>query len=196
MSAAPVVPPDLQVVKLAPPRASPARSARAAPPVPTAVRIAEPDPARLDALALPGGRGIAAEADGELRAARRKGGLDRAHALEDFTARYPRHPAADNALLESAEAYAAAGRNEAACALVRRTADEYPAGDAMSAALERLAACAARLGRADEERSLLRRLVDDYPGTPAAQRAGGRLGQLSARAGDASPAAAPTRSAP
>jgi hypothetical protein len=39
-AAAPVVPPDLAVVKVAP--KSPAR--RAAPPVPTAVEIAEPDP--------------------------------------------------------------------------------------------------------------------------------------------------------
>lgn len=199
VAAAPVVPPDLEVVKLAPPRAAgarAARTARTAPPVPTAVRIAEPEAERLEALARPSGRAISVEADRELRAAQRKGGLDRAHALEDFTGRYPRHPAADNALLESAEAYAAAGRDEAACALVRRTADEYPAGDAMSVALERLAACASRRGVAAEERGLLQRLVSDYPGTPAAERAGRRLGQLSARAGDAPPPAAPTRSGP
>ena len=30
----------------------------------------------------------------------------RAHALEDFVARYPRHPSADNALVEASTAYA------------------------------------------------------------------------------------------
>jgi TolA-binding protein len=201
---APVVPPDLAVVKVGPadargdaPAPKPAsRGARPAPPVPTSVAIAEPDPERLDALARPSRRELSAEADGELRAARKRAGLARAHGLEDFVARYPRHASADNALLEAAEAYADGGQDEAACALARRAADDYPAGDAMSGALERLAACEAGRGAASAERRLLERLLNEYPGTPAATRAGARLASISGRAGDSSPAAAPARSSP
>ncbi|WP_242395345.1 tetratricopeptide repeat protein [Anaeromyxobacter oryzisoli] len=214
------IPRDLAVVKIVPPAAavpepspaiptrviiatgiprssSPAAPAtpRSAPSVPTTVAIAEPDSARLDALTRPGRRALSAEADAELRAARRRAGLERAHALEGFAARYPRHGAADNALVEAAEAYASAGIDEAACAIVRRVVDEYPAGDAMSDALERLAACEARRGRPDAERRLLQRIVGDYPSTTAATRAGARLATISGHAG-ATPAAGPARSAP
>jgi TolA-binding protein len=134
--AAPLVPADLAVVRVAPPRAG-----RAPPPVPTAVPIGDPDPAQLDALAQGAGHGIAAEAEGELAAARRKTGVDRAHALESFVARYPRHPSADNALVEAARDYAAAGRAEASCELARRVPVDYPAGDAVSAAQELAARC-------------------------------------------------------
>jgi TolA-binding protein len=169
---APLVPPDLAVVKMAP------RAARVAPPVATAIPIAEPDAQRLDALALRTGRELAAEADRELALSRRRAGVDRAHALEDFAARYPRHPSADNALAEAAAAYAAAEIEPAACALARRAADDYPAGDAMSDVLERLAWCESRRGGADAERRLLERLVADYPKTPAAARAGTRLAEV------------------
>jgi TolA-binding protein len=188
-----VVPSDLEVVKIAPPAA---RSARAAPPVPTAVAISEPDPERLEALARPSRRELAADADAELRAARRREGLDRAHALEDFAARYPRHASADNALLEASETYAGLGRADACCALARRTADDYPAGDAMSAALERLAWCESRRGAVEAERRFLRRLVAEYPSTPAAERAGARLASISGNAGEPSPGTTPARSGP
>jgi len=168
--AAPVVPPDLAVVKVGPPRA-----ARTPPPVPTSVPIAEPDPEKLESLARRSGRELSAEADAELAQARRTEGLDRAHALEDFVARYPRHPAADNALVEAAAAYAGGERADAACALATRATADYPAGDAMSDALERLAWCESRRGEQDAERRLLRRLVADYPRSPAAERAGARL---------------------
>jgi TolA-binding protein len=172
-AAAPVVPPDLAVVKVAP-----RQPARRAPAVPTAVPIAEPEPERLDALARPSGRELSAEAEGELAAARRRDGLDRAHALEDFARRYPRHPAADNALVEAAAAYGAAAREDAACGLAGRAAEDYPAGDAMSDALERLASCESRRGDVGAELRLLRRLVADYPRTPAAERAGARLAAM------------------
>jgi TolA-binding protein len=168
--AALVVPPDLTVVKM-----GPARGARTPPPVPTSVPIAEPAPERLEALARPSGRELSAEAAAELSGARAKDGLDRAHALEDFVARYPRHPAADNALVEAATAYAGAERAEPACALAGRVSTDYPAGDAMSDALERLAWCESRRGEQDAERRLLRRLVADHPRSPAAERAGARL---------------------
>jgi TolA-binding protein len=176
--AAPIVPPDLAVVKVAPA----ARAARPAPSIATAVPIGEPDAERLDRLARPSGRDIAAEAEGELRAARQRSGLPRAHALEDFSGRYPRHPSADNALVDAARAYADAGEDGSGCTLARRAAAEYPAGDAMSDALEMMAACASRLGEADEERVLLERLVSQYPQTPAAERAGRRLATISGRA--------------
>ncbi len=184
--AAPVIPPDLAVVRMSPA----ARAVRAAPPVPTSVPIAEPDPERIEQIARRGeGREIVAEAGGELERARRKSGVDRAHALEAFAERYPRHPFADNALVEAASAYADAGRDGAACELARRATQDYPAGDAMSDALERLATCEAHRGDADAERRLLERLVADYPRTPAAERAGTRLAQPSGRSGTAAPAA-------
>jgi len=172
-AAAPVVPPDLAVVKV-----GPHQGGRRPPPVPTAVPIAEPAPERLDALAPPGGRDLAAEAEGELAAAHRRDGLDRAHALEDFARRYPRHPSADNALVEAAAAYAAGGREDAACGLAGRAAEDYPAGDAVSDALERLASCESRRGDPAAELRLLRRLVTDYPRSPAAERAGARLAAM------------------
>jgi hypothetical protein len=152
--------------------------------VPTSVPIAEPDSERVEALARRGRRDLGAEADGELRRARRGDGIERAHALEEFAGRYPRHPSADNALVEGAEAYAGAGRDEAACALARRASDDYPAGDAMSEALERLAWCESRRGAPDAERRLLERLVAEFPRTPAAERAGTRLATSSGRTGD------------
>jgi hypothetical protein len=168
-----VVPPDLAVVKVAPPRAT-----RTPPPVPTSVPIAEPDPARLEALERRSGRELSAEADAELARARARDGLDRAHALEDFVSRYPRHPAADNALVEASAGYAGADRAEAACALAGRAAADYPAGDARSDALERLAWCESRRGSRDAEHRLLRQLVTDYPRSPAAERAGARLAAM------------------
>jgi len=166
------VPPDLAVVKVVPPAAA---GKRKAPPVSTAIPIAEPDTERLSALGHKGERSLAAAAEAELRAARAEDGVERAHALEDFAARYPRHPSADNALVEAAAAYAEAGRDEAACGLARRAVDGYPAGDAMSDALERLAWCESRRGSTDLERRLLERLVSEYPRTAAARRAGPRL---------------------
>ncbi len=187
-----LVPPDLAVVKVQPW----AKAQRTPPPVATAVPLVEPDPGRLDALTQQGGREIAAEAESALRAARRRSGLDRAHALEDFAASFPHHPQADNALVESAQAYADAGKDDASCALARRVAEEYPAGDAMSDALERLAWCESRRGAADAERRLLERLVSEYPRSPAAARAGKRLAAISGRAGENPPAARPARSSP
>jgi outer membrane murein-binding lipoprotein Lpp len=185
-----LVPPDLAVVRVEPP----SRGGRP-PPVPTAVPIAEPDAERLEALGRRGGREISADAEDELRRARKLGPVARAHALEDFVARYPRHPSADNALVEGSAAYAEAGRGEAACDLARRASADYPAGDAMSDALERLAWCESRRGSADAERRLLERLVSDFPRTPAAERAGTRLATISGHTGD-TPPNGPARSGP
>jgi TolA-binding protein len=180
---APMIPRDLAVVRVEP-RAPAARSGRAPPPVPTAVAIAEPDPERLEALSRRGGHDLAAESDGELRRARARTGEARAHALEDFAVRYPRHPSADNALVEASATYAELGRVAPACALARRAADDYPAGDALSDALERLAWCESRHGARDAERRLLERLVTEFPRTPAAERAGTRLATISGRTGE------------
>jgi hypothetical protein len=207
----PVIPPDLAVVKMAPAEAlppivlteavlpfttvaAPPRARRTPPPVPTSIPIADPVPGRVEALALPSGRGLSAEADRELAAARRRAGIGRAHALEGFVSRYPRHPSADNALVEAAEAYAASGEADAACALARRASDDYPAGDALCAALERLAACESR-GGTGAERRILERLVSEFPRTPAAERAGTRLAAISGAGGDPSPRD-PARSGP
>ena len=175
------VPPSLTIVKVSPPDPAPRGAGRAparprvAPPVPTSVAIQEPDLSALDGAGRPGRKPIAAEADGDLRAARALAGVTRAHALEDFATAYPQHPSADNALVEASAAYAAAGNDGAACALARRALDEYPAGDAQSDALETLAGCALRRGDPGAAQKLLDRLRADFPGTPAARRAGARL---------------------
>jgi TolA-binding protein len=188
-AAPPLVIPDLAVVRVSPP----SKPVRSPPPLPIAAPIQEPDPERVEAISRRSGREIGAEAEAELEAARRKTGLDRARALETFAGRYPRHPGADNALVDAASAYAEAGRDDAACALARRAGDDYPAGDAVSEALEVLAACLSRRGAVEAERRLLERLVSEFPRTPAAERAEHRLAALS-RAGP--PADAPARSAP
>ncbi|HEY6100641.1 MAG TPA: tetratricopeptide repeat protein [Anaeromyxobacter sp.] len=185
-AAATIVPPDLAVVRVEPPRTPP--------PLPTNVAIAEPEPERIEALSRSSGRDIGREAGDELRRARKRSGSDRAHALEDFVARYPRHPSADNALVEAAAAYAEAGRAEAACDLARRCAQDYPAGDAMSGAIERLAWCESRRGATEAEKKLLERLVSEFPRTPAAERAGTRLATISGHTGDTP--AGPARSGP
>jgi TolA-binding protein len=183
-AAAPEIPPDLAVVKMAPQQPPAAARRRSPPPVSTAIPIEEPDPERLAALGRRGGRSLAAEADAELSAARAETGTSRAHALEDFAARYPRHPSADNALVEAAASYAEAGRDEPACGLARKAAEGYPAGDAMSDVLERLAWCESRRGAADLERQLLERLVAEYPRSAAARRAGPRLAATAAAGHD------------
>jgi hypothetical protein len=191
---APVVPGGLAVVKVEPPPAR--RVPAAAPAVATAVPLVEPEPARLEALSRRSGRGLATEAEAELRAARRREGIERAHALEDFAGRYPRHPRADDALADAAVAYAGAGREDAACALARRIAEEYPAGDAASDALWRMAACEARDGAPEAESRVLTRLVTEFPSTPAARRAGERLAAITGGGGAGAPDRPPARSAP
>jgi TolA-binding protein len=186
----PVVPGGLAVVKVEPPRGS------RAPPVPTTTPVVEPDAARLEAISRSGSRNLAADADAELKAARRREPLARAHGLEDFVARYPRHPQAAAALLEAGAAYAEAGKGDAACTLDRRVIDEYPASDQAGEALLLLAACEGRKGSPEGERLLLSRLVNDYPSSPAARRARERLATIPGRPGaDPSPDG-PARSGP
>lgn len=173
--AAPMIPPNLAVVKVGRPSPRPeSRRPRQAPPLPTAVPIQEPDPREMAALGAPRGD-IAAEAQAALDAARRLDGLASARALEEFAARYPRHPSADNALVEAARARDAAGDPETACALAARVVDEYPAGDALPDALARMAECRARQGDTARARALYQRIVKDFPDTPAARRARQRL---------------------
>jgi TolA-binding protein len=185
-----VVPDGLAVVKVEPPRGT------RAPAIPTSTPLVEPDTARLDAIARKSGRDLASDAESELKAARRREPLPRAHALEDFVSRYPRHPQAGGALLEAAAAYADAGKAEASCTLGRRVVDEYPASEQVSEALLKLAACEGRKGSADLERRLLARIVSDFPSSPAAHRARERLASIPGRPGaDPSPDG-PARSGP
>jgi TolA-binding protein len=185
-----IVPDGLAMVKVEPPRAS------RAPPVPTSTPLVEPDSARLDAIARKSGRDLAGDADSELKAARRREPLSRAHALEDFVSRYPRHPLAGAAMLEAAAAYAGAGKSDAACKLDRRVVDEYPASDQVSDALLQLAACEGRKGASDLERRYLARIVSDFPSSLAARRAREQLASIPGRPGaDPSPDG-PARSGP
>ena len=185
-----VVPEGLAVVKVEPSRAS------RAPPVPVGTPLIEPDPTRLDAIARKSGRDLASDADGELKAARRREPLARAHALEDFVSRYPRHPQAASALLEAAAAYAGAGKSNAACTLDRRVVDEYPASDQVSDALLQLAACEGLKGALEVERRLLSRVTNDFPNSPAARRAREQLASIPGRAGVDAPPDGPARSGP
>lgn len=170
-----LVPPTLEVVKVEPPASRPApRRPRKAPPIPTSVPISEPDPRALAGLGAPHAD-LGAEAHAALQAARKLEGLASARALEEFAARYPRHPQADNALVEAARARDAAGDPETSCALAARVAEEYPAGDALPDALGLLVECRARQGDAARARALAERLVKDFPDTPAAKRARERL---------------------
>ncbi len=183
---APLVPPDLAVVRMEPPaRREPRRARKAAPALPTAVAIGEPDSAALAALSAQRGD-LAAEAQSALEAAHRLEGLAGARALEEFAGRYPRHPSADNALVDAAKARDAAGDPETACELARRVAQEYPAGDALPDALGLLVECRASRGDAAGARALAERLVKDFPDTPAAQRAQSRLAALPQAAAPAS----------
>lgn len=185
-----VVPEGLAVVKVEPSRAS------RAPPVPVSTPLIEPDATRLEAIARRSGRDLASEADGELKAARRREPLARAHALEDFASRYPRHPQAAAALLEAAAAYAGAGKAGAACTLDRRVVDEYPASDQVSDALLQLAACEGLKGAPEVERRLLSRVANDFPNSPAARRAREQLASIPGRAGVDAPPDGPARSGP
>jgi hypothetical protein len=171
------IPDGLAVVKVEPPKAS------RAPPVPTTTPLVEPDTARLEAIARKSGRDLVADSENELRSARRREPLARAHALEDFVSRYPRHPQAGGALLEASMAYAEAGKADPACTLGRRVVEEYPASDQVSEALLQLANCEGRKGSADLERRLLTRVVNDFPSSPAARRARERLASISGRPG-------------
>jgi hypothetical protein len=185
------VPAGLAVVRL-----EPARRPSEAPSVPTSVPIAELDPGRLQTLARQGGRDLANDAELELRAARRKDGVARAHALEDVVARYPHHPQAGQALVEASRAYADAGRSEASCTLARRAVDEYPAGRAIAEALWQLAGCEASRAGPEAEARLLTRLVTEFPSTPVGRKAVERLAVLSGRSGGVAPPASPARSSP
>jgi TolA-binding protein len=184
------VPDGLAVVRMEPPRAG------RAPPVPTSTALVEPDSARLEAIARKSGRDLAGDAGNELKAARRREPLARAHALEDFVARYPRHPQAGGALLEASAAYDEVGKADAACTLARRLVDEYPASEPVSEALLRLAACEGRTGGADLERRLLARIVNDFPGSPAARQARQRLAQVPGRPVAVPSSDGPARSGP
>ncbi len=188
-----LVPPNLTVVKVEPPRKGTREGARhprrPPPPVPTAVPISEPDRDVLATLAPPG-QDLSALAQADLDAAHALSGLAAARALEAFTSRYPHHPYADNAVVEAARLRADAGEPDAACALYERCIDEYPAGDALPEALEQLGECHARRGQIERARRLLERVVNDYPQTSAAKRAAERLAEAT---GGGAARAAPSR---
>jgi TolA-binding protein len=192
-TAAPLVPPDLKVVRLAPPAPArgPAPAAKGSsastrgstsskgagaallprkspPPVSTDTPIREPDPGTLAALGA-GGRDLSAEARSALQSARAQSGLARARALEQFTTGYSGHPSADDALVEAARAREQAGDPDGACEVLGRAVAEYPVGDAVPEALAGLAACESRRGRPTEARRLEARLLQDFPDSPAAR---------------------------
>jgi TolA-binding protein len=202
----PAIPADLEVVRMEPPRAQPARPpvrrrsppspeplslppTEGPPPLPTDVALREPDTGAVASLGPLRGS-LVAQADAELVAARALNGLASAQKLESFAARFPRHPQADNALLEAASAYSKAGRVGSACSVLARCVNEYPAGDVFADALEQLGECRADQGETSLARWLFQRVLSDFPMSSAAKRAEERIVSLD---GARSASAPPTR---
>lgn len=200
----PAIPTDLEVVRMEPPRAQPARApirrrslpsseplalSSVPPPVPTDVALREPDTGAVAALGPLRGS-LVAQADAELAAARALNGLAAAQKLEAFAARFPRHPQADNALLEAATAYVKAGRGQSACTVLARCVNEYPAGDVFADALEQLGECRADQGEMSLARWIFQRVLSDFPMSSAAKRAEERIASLD---GTRSSSAVPSR---
>jgi TolA-binding protein len=168
-AAAPLVPAHLKVVRLEQPKAAPAR-AQKSPAVPTSTPIQEPSTMALAALGN-GGKGVGADPQAALDAARAQAGLPRARALEKFTDTYSSNLRAADALVDAARTRDVAGDPDGSCEDYSRAVAEYPGARAQPDALEGLASCEQRRGRPDEAKRLLARLAKDFPDSPAGKRA-------------------------
>ncbi len=186
--------PSLRVVHLEPGKAAPA--------LPTRVQVREPDEAdlaRLDEL-LGHGFPTAVETSGGAPDALFDGAFEKlktgdlvgaAADFQSFAEKFPKNPAADNALLD--EGIAMYGQHNYAEALkvLSRIEARYPAGDAVPEALWRAADCEEKLGRIEDARKRLLHLSKDFPTSPEGSRARERLQALVAKP-PAGSAATPT----
>ena len=172
--AAPVVPSNLRVVRLEPPRPAPAakpvKGASSPPAVPTTTPIQDPTMAALAALAQ-GGSATPEDAQKMLDRARAQTGLTRARSLEQFADAYPSSVRAGEAIVDAARTRKELGDPDGSCEDYSRAVAEYPSARSIPDALEGLAACELRRGRPAEASRLLSRLAKDYPDSPAGKRA-------------------------
>jgi tol-pal system protein YbgF len=182
-------PADLRVVHLEKPGTVP-------PPIATAVPVREPTSEELAALSRPvpsepletARTGSPEEADALFSSAfdkLRTGELVRAASeFQEFARRFPRHPAADNALLDEGIAFYGLREYQQSLTTFRGLIKRYPAGDAVPEAMYREADCAEKLGHPDEARTLLRRLKESYPQSAEAVQADRRLSELATNEGE------------
>ncbi len=182
-------PTDLQIIHLEKPSPNP-------PPLATAVPVREPSLEELAALSHPSPSETAdaarptspEEADVLFSLAFEKlktGELVRAaNEFQEFARRFPRNPAADNALLDEGIAFYGLKQYQEALVTFRGLIKRYPAGDAVPEAMYREAECAEKLGHPDEARTLLRHVRTSYPQSAEAVRADRRLTELAANEGE------------
>ncbi|MHB1845151.1 MAG: tetratricopeptide repeat protein [Deltaproteobacteria bacterium] len=184
-SSAELVPSDLEVVHLRAPKAS--RSARMMPRLPTDVPVREPSADDLAALeqAVPSpGASASADSPDVLPDALYDGAFEKlktgdllgaASDFEAFAQRFPKNPAADNALLDQGIALYGLHRYDDALRAFSRIESRYPAGDALPEALWRSADCDEKLGRPADAKRLYAHLTKDFPDSPEGRRAKDRL---------------------
>lgn len=168
--------PPLTVVKLKPRK-------EAAPPINTAVEIAEP-PETLTQEFKNETATQPDEADQAMADAQFERGLSMMKTgssesgvaqMQQFVNDWPRHPKADNALYFSGMAFLAEKDFEHATELFERVINQYPAGDAVLDSMLKLAECRIKLNRPREARATWEKIVTGFPGTAAATQAQARL---------------------
>jgi TolA-binding protein len=107
-------------------------------------------------------------------AVRRYNDGDHRAAADEFMAffeKWPRHPAADNALYMAGLGLSAAGDCAAALPWFSRVEREFPAGDAVPAAILEEGRCRARLKESGPARAAFEKLRKEFPGTTEAEQA-------------------------
>ena len=170
-------PEGLPIVHLEP------RSPRDLPALPTVTRVREPPPETLaqlqraaasgdDEQDLGGGK---EEADSMFSTAFEKlktGELVGAAGMfHTFVQKFPRHPAADNAMLDEGIAYYGLRRYQDALDIFDQLSRRYPAGDAVPEALWRSGDCHLKLNHAAKAQAIYEQLIKRYPASPEAAKA-------------------------
>ena len=93
-------------------------------------------------------------------------------------AAYPRHTAADNALVLAGLIRESRGDCAGALQLFESVPQRYPAGDALPQAKLERARCLRILGRRDEAKSALQQLIREHPSAPETAQGRSLLGDL------------------
>ncbi len=170
------------------------RAAKALPALSTETPVREPPPEMVAELKRTpeidegGASGGGVDADGMFNSAFEKlktGELVAAAGLfQTFSQKYPRHPAADNALLDEGIAYYGLHRYEEALAVFEQLAKRYPAGDAVPEGLWRSADCYRKLGQAAKAQAAYTSLIKRYPASPEAAKASEQLAATESKSSD------------
>lgn len=147
----------------------------AAPQIPAAVELTEPDEDSLARLETDPDQTREFNADHAWASAVQEfndGQRDKAEKdFLAFAARYPRHSAADNALALAGLAREVRGDCKGALPLFESVPQKYPAGDAVPQALLERGRCLRILGRTEDAKPVLQQLLRDHPDSPEAQQA-------------------------